>query len=82
MGEKCLECTRECPYGAITWDVPSESLVCCDLCAGDPECVKFCQPRALTFEECGPEEIRQQRDDLKKFFQPVLEVQRVRGGLK
>ncbi len=82
IGTKCLECIRECPYGAIRWNVPGDSPLSCDLCAGDPECVKFCRPGALTFEECGPEEIPQQRDDLKKFFQPFRKVQSVKGGLK
>jgi len=82
VGEKCLKCTRECPYGAIAWDGLSESVVSCDLCGGDPECVKFCKPRTLTFEKCDPEETQKQRDDLQKFFQPILGVQKARGGLR
>jgi Fe-S-cluster-containing hydrogenase component 2 len=74
IGEKCLKCILECPYGAITWDSLSESLVCCDLCGGDPECVKFCEPRALMFEKCDQVEAQQQRSDLEKLLRPILKV--------
>lgn len=74
IGEKCLECSKACPYGAITWDVLGETLICCDLCGGDPECVKYCKPRVLLFEECDPIEIQQQRDDLEKLIRPFLNV--------
>jgi carbon-monoxide dehydrogenase iron sulfur subunit len=75
IGEKCLKCTLECPYGAITWDVLDESLICCDLCGGDPECVKFCDPKALIFEKCDQAEAQEQRDHLEKLLQPFLEIQ-------
>ncbi len=75
IGERCLNCASECPYGAITWDVAGGSLICCDLCGGDPECVKVCRFRALTFEKCDPEEIEQQKNDLQELLQPFLKVQ-------
>jgi carbon-monoxide dehydrogenase iron sulfur subunit len=84
IGERCLACTIECPYGAIAWDVLDESLICCDLCGGDPECVKFCDTRALEFEKCDQLEIQEQRSHLGKLLQPFLEIQgnKSQGGLK
>lgn len=70
LGEECLKCTLACPYGAITWDVLNESLICCDFCGGDPECVKSCDKRAIIFEKCDQVEVRQQRNHLKKVLKP------------
>ena len=50
--EKCVgcgECVSACPYGMI--DVVGEIAVKCDLCGGDPTCVKECYPGALVYKE-------------------------------
>lgn len=44
----CGECVDACPYGLI--DLNDDGFAYkCDLCAGDPECVKVCQPQALVY---------------------------------
>jgi Fe-S-cluster-containing hydrogenase component 2 len=44
----CRMCALACPFGAINyWDGKAQK---CDLCGGDPECVRFCAPGALRFE--------------------------------
>ena len=40
----CLNCVEACPFGAI-FVGPNREILKCDLCGGDPECVKYCQPR-------------------------------------
>lgn len=47
----CKMCILACPYGNIHFD--SENLVSrkCDLCGGDPKCVKHCIAGALSYEE-------------------------------
>lgn len=44
---KCGACVRACPYGAV-WLV-NKQIIKCDLCGGDPQCVKFCPPRVLQY---------------------------------
>jgi Fe-S-cluster-containing hydrogenase component 2 len=41
----CGACVEACPFGAIT--VVNGKAVKCDLCGGDPACVKQCMPEAL-----------------------------------
>jgi Fe-S-cluster-containing hydrogenase component 2 len=47
----CNECMLSCPFGSIRVNFEDENLVKCDLCGGDPECVKFCPTRAIEFVE-------------------------------
>jgi len=45
----CGECETACPYGMIA--VVNNVAMKCDLCSGDPQCVKVCVPEALVFDE-------------------------------
>jgi len=40
----CMACLEACPFGAIFYDEQEKLPLVCDLCGGDPECVKFCSP--------------------------------------
>ena len=40
----CYECVRACPFGAIHIGPEDDKLVMCDLCDGQPECVRWCPP--------------------------------------
>ncbi|HUU82342.1 MAG TPA: 4Fe-4S dicluster domain-containing protein [Phycisphaerae bacterium] len=44
----CGVCESACPYGVI-WCLDDKAHKC-DLCGGDPECVRFCAPDALRYE--------------------------------
>ena len=48
----CKMCVLACPFGSIQLYPEVGKAEKCDLCLsidGDPECVKFCAPRALEF---------------------------------
>jgi phenylglyoxylate dehydrogenase beta subunit len=45
----CLLCTVGCTYAGISLDVEAGHVVKCDLCAGDPACVKACDTGALKY---------------------------------
>lgn len=38
----CMACLEVCPFGAILFDSKQGVAIMCDLCGGDPKCVKFC----------------------------------------
>lgn len=40
----CLACVQACPFGAIQVS-PDKQVLKCDLCGGDPVCVRQCPPR-------------------------------------
>ena len=43
----CYRCVEACPFGAFYAHEDSDYPIKCDLCGGDPECVKHCPKGAL-----------------------------------
>jgi Fe-S-cluster-containing hydrogenase component 2 len=39
----CKSCVDACPFGEIFFDYERNVAIKCDLCDGDPQCVKFCR---------------------------------------
>ncbi len=47
----CLNCIEACPFDSIFYNDTTEEILKCDLCGGDPVCVKFCEKEAIQFIE-------------------------------
>ncbi len=47
----CEACVTACPVSGISYDKEKNIVFKCDLCGGDPECVKFCSRGALAFKD-------------------------------
>ncbi len=43
----CYKCIEACPFGAMYAHEDCERPIKCDMCAGDPECVRVCPKAAL-----------------------------------
>jgi len=46
----CRMCVSACPSGAMGFDPDIGLAYKCDLCGGDPQCAKACQPKAIEYE--------------------------------
>ncbi len=45
----CKSCMLVCPFGAISIEPDTGKMFKCNLCGGDPTCVKFCETKALQY---------------------------------
>jgi len=50
----CEVCLVACPLGAVSLDKEKDIVFKCDLCGGDPECVKVCSREALVVKDVDP----------------------------
>jgi len=58
----CKMCLLACPFGVMGFSPSKGVAQNCDLCGdNDPQCVKFCVPQALTYEEVETNAIAQQK---------------------
>jgi len=63
----CKMCVIACPFGGMGIDVAARQVIKCDLCDGDPTCVRFCDPGALQFVPASSVNLRKKRDAGQKL---------------
>jgi carbon-monoxide dehydrogenase iron sulfur subunit len=64
----CRMCLMECPFGAISFNQKNKQVFKCELCNGDPQCVKFCQPLALRFVSAQEAPLTKRVETAKKII--------------
>jgi carbon-monoxide dehydrogenase iron sulfur subunit len=52
---RCQLCIKACPFKAIWYDKRHDKVIKCDLCGGDPQCVKWCSVNVLHLEKIRSE---------------------------
>lgn len=74
----CKMCMLACPFGCIIFDPKEQVSKKCDLCQGDPNCVKFCISGALQFVEVE-EAYQANRDSFDAKLKVKLEKEKKLG---
>lgn len=64
----CRMCIAACPFGVIHFDSISKRVIKCDLCDGDPICVKFCSYEALQYIDVSELGTAKQRAAAEKLL--------------
>ena len=59
----CSACVDACPFGMAALHPESGLALICDLCGGDPACVRRCATGAIAYDETGAA-ARDKRDGL------------------
>ena len=70
----CRMCIAVCPFGAMSFDVLGEKVIKCDLCGGDPVCVKFCETQAIQYVDASKLSLAKQRTAAEKLSSILQKV--------
>jgi Fe-S-cluster-containing dehydrogenase component len=57
----CRSCVSACPFGAMSFNPVDRKIFKCDHCDGDPQCVRFCEVKAVDFIEADKVSIDKRR---------------------
>ncbi len=63
----CRSCVAACPFGAMAYDEISGKVHKCDMCDGDPLCVKICDMKAIDFVDVTTANLEKMRDASENF---------------
>ncbi|MGD2087692.1 MAG: 4Fe-4S dicluster domain-containing protein [Candidatus Aminicenantes bacterium] len=62
----CRSCVAVCPFGAMGFNVKDKKVFKCDLCEGDPQCVRFCDVKAIEYVDANQLNIIKKREAAHK----------------
>jgi carbon-monoxide dehydrogenase iron sulfur subunit len=68
---RCRACTMACPFLGLQI-LSDRKVVKCDLCEGEPYCVKYCETGALRYIEAEDAGIQRAYPLAEKFARPYL----------
>jgi carbon-monoxide dehydrogenase iron sulfur subunit len=63
----CRSCVAVCPFGAMSFNVIDKKVFKCDLCDGDPQCVRFCDIKAVDYADASDMSISKRREAAKRL---------------
>ncbi|MBN2032772.1 MAG: 4Fe-4S dicluster domain-containing protein [Deltaproteobacteria bacterium] len=58
----CRSCVAVCPFGAMNFNVYDRKVFKCDFCDGEPQCVRFCDEKAVDYVEVDDVSILKKRN--------------------
>jgi Fe-S-cluster-containing hydrogenase component 2 len=63
----CRSCVTVCPFGAMNFNVIDRKVFKCDFCDGDPQCVRFCDMKAVDYMEADRVSTAKKRSAAEKI---------------
>jgi anaerobic carbon-monoxide dehydrogenase iron sulfur subunit len=63
----CRTCVSVCPFGAMHFVAADRKVIKCDLCDSDPQCVRFCDVKAVSFVEAGDVGLQKGREAARRL---------------
>jgi len=58
----CRSCVMICPFGAMNYNPMEKKVFKCDLCGGKPQCVRFCDMKAVDYVDADRISVLKKRD--------------------
>jgi len=70
----CRMCVAACPFGAMGFNPDTKKVFKCDMCDGDPQCVRFCETHAIEYVEVSEVNRIKQTNAAEKFSNVLEKV--------
>lgn len=70
----CRTCVIACPFGHPFFDVKDRVTVKCDYCDGDPQCVRFCEVRAVDYLGADKIQMAKKREAANKLIESMKQI--------
>jgi carbon-monoxide dehydrogenase iron sulfur subunit len=70
----CRTCVSICPFGAMAFNGLTRQVMKCDFCDGDPQCVRFCETKAIRYADAIEQSIDKQVAIADKFVNFVQQA--------
>jgi Fe-S-cluster-containing hydrogenase component 2 len=77
----CRSCVAVCPFGAMSFDIKNKKVFKCDLCEGEPQCVRFCEEKAVDYVEADQLSITKKRDAAQKVSAAQKEAAAIEANM-
>jgi anaerobic carbon-monoxide dehydrogenase iron sulfur subunit len=77
----CRTCVSVCPFGAMSFNTIDRKVFKCDLCEGDPQCVRFCDRKAVDFVSPDEVSIEKKREAAGRISQAGKQASALVAGL-
>lgn len=71
----CKLCVSACPFGNASYDNETKQVIKCDLCGGDPQCVRICPNQAIEYKEANEGVMAKKAMYAEKFKKVFEEVE-------
>ena len=76
----CGVCMTACPLGGISLNTGAGYSVKCDLCGGDPLCVKFCGYEAIEYITEEEAALKNKKEAVRKLPELLIPLTTKQGG--
>ena len=76
----CRMCINACPFGAPSVRGDTGEVIKCDLCMGEPQCVEFCEPKALQFIPATRAAMQKKRASAQKYSESIKSAESIAGS--
>lgn len=70
----CRMCIMACPFGGISLHPEKHAVIKCDLCEGDPACVKYCPVGAIKYERLNKVGLARRRAGAERLSELISMV--------
>ena len=64
----CRSCVSACPFGAMSYNKTDKRVFKCDLCGGRPQCVAFCEEKAVDLVPAEADGNAMKREAAMRFY--------------